>query len=299
MSSPLNYVRQDYGQDRKDINRILQELQEIYAPPVEDGGIKARVVSHFPRRVRSTTVTTGGYTRLGSESRSRNAASGLRRLVPSSVSSYPLIHTITGTETPSKLSVSKFGCGGLFNGSSYITIGTHSLLNPTTEIGIALWIYSPATSADGIIVAKNNQYELKFTTGNGISWRIYSGGAWKTALTTTFTTNTWTHIAATYKSTSSGQKLYKNGVSVGSDAETGAIATSSNNLGIGSSPGSNTVINNTRFALLSMVQNEMSSTWINNHMDGIIDMETYTEMTTIPFSGDWTPQPNMTSPFFI
>lgn len=298
-TNPLNYLRTDYGTDRKDINKIISELNDIYAPAVENTGLKYGVKLHIPRRKRSTTVTTGDPTRKVSHTRDRSALEGIRRLVPTTVSSYPLIHTITGTESCPALTDGKFGCLGKFDGSSYITITTDSLLNPTTEIGISLWVYSPATSADGFIVVKDTQYELKFTSGNGVSWRTYSGGAWRTALTTTFTPNTWTHIAATYKSSGSGQILYKDGVSVASDSLTGAIGTSSNDLGIGSSAGTGIIVSGTRFALLSMVQNEMSSAWIGNHKDGLLDMRTYTEITTIPFAGNWDPQPNMTSPYFL
>lgn len=299
MSYILPYIKTDYSQDRKDINKILASLNDIFAPVVEDDALKTRIALSIPRRKRSTTVTTGAPNRMLSNTRDRAALAGLRRLVPTNVSSYPLIHTITGTEKCPASTDTKFGCRGDFNGSSYITITDHDLLDPTTQLSILLWIYSPATVADGFIVVKDNQYELKFTSGNGISWRIYSGGAWKTALTTTFTPNTWTHIAATYKSTASGQKLYKNGASIATDAETGAIGTSANNCGIGSKGGTGTVINGTRFALLTMVQNEVSSTYVTNHQDGLIDMRTVTEITNIPFAGDWTPQPNMTSPFFM
>lgn len=291
----LNYLRTDYGTDRKDINKIIAELNDIYAAPVENTGLKYGIKLHIPRRKRTTTVTTGNPNRLTEGTRDRSALEAIRRLVPTTVSSYPLVHTITGTETCPALTDGKFGCISKFDGSSYITIADHSSASPTSEIGIALWIYSPATSADGFIVVKDTQYELKFTSGNGISWRTYNG-SWRTALTTTFTPNTWTHIAATYKS--GGQKLYKDAVLVASDALTGAIGSSSNTLGIGSKAGTGTIISNTRLAVLSMLQNEASSTWITNHKDGLIDMRTYTEITTIPFAGNWDAQPNMTSNFF-
>lgn len=293
----LDFQRSGQDRNRADINKIVQLLNDIYAPPVEKQGVKGRIVLHQPKRSRSTTVTVGEPNVLKTESRDRLAVNGIRRKVPTSVSLYPLTHTTTGTLSfPG--SNGKFGCRCDFSGSSYITITTDSTLNPTTQISIALWIYSPATSADGIIVRKNNQYELKFTSGNGISWRIYSGGAWKTALTTTFTPNTWTHIAATYKSTSSGQKLYKNASLVASDSDTGSINTTSNNLGIGSDAGTATVVNLTRMAVITMLSSEASSTWITNHMDGLIDMSSYTEMTNIPMNGDASPQPNAQIPFF-
>lgn len=296
MSDVSNYVRTSDATTRDEINKILALINPLSFPDPESTGLKERIIFAAEVRKRTTSVVVGNPNRVLSNTRKRMTAL-MRRKVPTSVSSYPLIHTITGTETALSKDT-KFGCRGDFNGSSYITINTDTLLNPTTEITIALWIYSPATSADGIIVAKNNQYELKFTSGNGISWRTYSGGAWRTAITTTFTANTWTQIVATYKSTSSGQKLYKDNVLVSSDALTGALGTSSNNLGIGSSPGASTVINGTRFAFLSILSNEVNSTWVGNHYIGYLDLSLYGEITSIPFLGDWSPQPNASSNFF-
>lgn len=297
MSDVSNFVRTSQTTTRDEINKILSLLNPLSFPDVENTSLKERITYVPEVRERTTSVITGYPNKILLNAKAR-ASPLLRRRAPvAPLSSHPLIYTITGTES-APANNTKFGGRGDFNGSSYITITTDALLNPTAEITIALWIYSPATSADGIIVAKNNQYELKFTSANGISWRTYSGGAWRTARTTTFTPNTWTHIVATYKSTASGQKLYKDNVLVSSDALTGALGTSTNNLGIGSSPGTSTVINGTRFAILSMLSSEANTTWIANHFGGYLDMKTYGEITTIPFFADWTAQPNTTSNYF-
>ena len=294
MSGDIARLRSGTSTNREEINRILNAIQEMN-PKSERDALKEFIAFSPVVRLRTTTVTTGNAQTYNTDTRNRETQHMIRKK-PTTSKSYPLTHTTTGTISW-QASGHKLGGNGILSGSSYITVTTHSRLNVTDKITIALWFKSPATSSDNILVRKNNQYELKLTSGNGISWRVYSSGAWKTALTSTFTTNTWTHVVATYKSTSSGQKLYKNGSSVATDSETGSIATSSNNLGIGSDAGTSTAQANTTLAWFTMLNEEVSSTWVTNfYTSNIIDTSsTNTEILTIPFVGNEGPKPNATS----
>jgi hypothetical protein len=270
------------------ITKILQILKKESIPEIRD---ELKKVSIFKNREYDVHDTNGPKP---SNLPAKNEYLDLlhifpyTRMVPQIPFPCPLIETITGTGFTFNTAMhfsKKYGGGVQLNGSSYVTVANDPILNVTDEIGIALWLYSPATSNDRVILAKNNQYEIKLTSGNGISWRVYSGGAWKTARTTTFTSNTWTHIAATYKSTGSGQKLYKNASLASSDSETGAIGTSSNALGImHNGSGSNILLNNTRLAHLSLLHKELTSGWITDHYNGKLDTRAAPEIVTYPFT---------------
>lgn len=296
MSDVSNYVRRTQSSDRNDINKILSIINPLSFPDPEDTGLKERIIFSPVTRRRTTTVTAGDPHREESDTRNRENAL-IRRIPPTSTYSYPLTHTTLGTLS-FPATGTKFG-GRVTMGSGNITIGTHSSLNPTTELTLSGWIYSPIPASDGIVFQKNNQYELKLTTGLSLQFRVYSG-SWKTALSTTITANTWTHFVCTYKSTGSGQKLYKNGTLVQSDSETGAIGTSSNDLGIGGdTSGTNRMASNSRLSIVQLLSSEANATWASNNYNGLIDMENVTEITTIPFFGDESPQPNATPSYFI
>lgn len=296
MSDISNFVRRTDASDRDEINKILSLLNPLSFADPENTGLKERII-FSPRSKRRTTTVSVGYPGILEEQTRSRFYGYVIRLPPVSVSSYPLTHTTLGTLS-FPATGTKWG-GRVSLGSGNIKITDHSSLSPTTELTLVGWIYSPTPGADGIVIQKNNQYELKLTTGLSLQFRIYSSGAWKTAVTYTIPANTWTHFACTYKSTSSGQKLYINGSSVSTDSSTGSIATSSNDVGIGGdSSGSSRMATNSRLSYIQMLSKEASSTWISNHYNGLVDMRTYTEMTTIPFFGDETPQPNMTSPYF-
>jgi len=143
------------------------------------------------------------------------------------VFTYTLEHTTTGTFSFGQTD-RKFGARGQLNGSTYISIADNTHLDATSNITIVCWIYAPATTGNHIIVRKSGAYELRLQNTNQVAWFVNS----KTPVTFTYTPNTWTHIGATYKSTGSGQKLYKNGVLASSDSETGAISTNTNVLNI-------------------------------------------------------------------
>lgn len=236
---------------------------------------------------------------------------GIRKFIPDNVRAYDLTHNNTNAggltfPSPGQTPGDRHMGVAVTNGSSYMIINDHDWLDPTTEITVACFAYLPAvTSGDKIIVKKDLQYELKLTATNTLSWRIYSGGAWKTARTYVYTPNTWYNIVATYKSTSSGQKLYVNGTLQSSDAETGAINTTANNLGIfGEAGGTNLTPNGFALSWLILCSSEASSTWVSDYnTKGIANLDTDSdglqEITTIPFIGSYKEMPNSYAGMFI
>jgi hypothetical protein len=295
MSSDISdYVDTTSSTDRADINRILTLLQQI-RPPVERDALKEFIAFATEVRKRVTSVITGGPSISDTDNINREAPQMMVRKKPTTVNSYVLTHVTTGTISFPVAGHKRSG-NGVFSGSSYITVNDHSKLNITNEIGIAFWIKPQASSGDHLILSKDQQYQIKLIAGNKIQFRIYSGGAWKTGLEYTYTPNTWVNIVATYKSTSSGQKLYVNGSLNTSDSESGSINTTANNLKIGGD-GTSNLPANTSISWLTFLNKEVDTTWITNFAtNDILDTSgTNTEILTIPFIGNEEPKPNATS----
>lgn len=214
------------------------------------------------------------------------------RIPPYTVTPSPLVDTVTDTGILYSSGINgltadfgkKFGGGAKFDGSSYIVISDDSSLNVTDKISLLGWLYIPAGATSGDIVKKNNQYHLYISAANTLAFRVYSGGAWKTPVTMSFTSDTLFHFAATYKSTSSGQKIYKNTVSQATDSETGAIATSTNPCGIANDGAGGSILPaNCRLAWISAHHYELSQSDINSHFAGVLNTRTWTEIFTYPF----------------
>lgn len=293
MSSDVSRLRSGTGINREEVNKILNALQELN-PKSERDALKEFIAFGPMVRLRTTTITTGAANITNTDTRDR-VIPRMTRKKPTTVKSYPLVHTTSGTISW-QVSGHKLGGNGIMSGSSYITVTDHSRLNITDEITIALWLKPAAASGDGLILSKNNQFQLKLQATNTLAFRIYSSGAWKTALTYSYTPGMWIHVVASYKSSSSGQKLYINGSLVASDSETGAIATSANDLKIGGDGTSNCPAN-TAFSWLTFLNEEVTSGWVTNvYTNSLIDTSsTNTEILTIPFVGDENPKPNATS----
>ena len=143
--------------------------------------------------------------------------------------------------------------------------------------------------SSGKIVFKNTQYNLEISAENTLSFNVNS----KTPVTASFVDDAWFHFAATYASSSSGQKIYIDKVLIDSDSETGAITNSSNDLGILGNPvGTSLLGNECVIAHLSILNGEPGSSWIDNHYSGLIDTDSITEITTIPFVTHDRPKPD-------
>lgn len=294
MSSDISdYLESTSSVDRADINKILTLLQQI-RPPVERDALKEFIAFTTEVRKRTTSVVAGSTNTSDTDNITREAPNIMVRKKPLLVNSYPLTHTTIGTFS-FPTSGHKLAANGVVSGSSYITVLNQARLNVTDEITIALWLKPQASSGDHIIVSKNLQYQLKLAAGNKIQFRVYTA-TWQTPLEYTYTPNQWVNIVATYKSTSSGQKLYVNGVLQASDTVTGALNTTTNDLKI-CGDGTSNLPANTALGWLTMLHKEVNTTWITDFAtNNILDTSgTNTEILTIPFIGDELPRPDATT----
>jgi fibronectin type 3 domain-containing protein len=139
--------------------------------------------------------------------------------------------TITGATWTA---AGKFGPALVFNGTTArVTVPNAASLQLTTQMTLEAWVNpSAVTSAWRDVVYKDvDNYYLMATSTNAS--RPVGGGTFAEAYgAAALPVNTWTHLATTYDRTT--LRLYVNGVQVASQAATGAIATSTNPLTIGS-----------------------------------------------------------------
>ena len=116
---------------------------------------------------------------------------------------------------------------GDFDGSNeYVSIPDNALLDISSELTVAVWIYPRALPSSGLdtILSKDENYEFHLTTSGQINWwwndstgttrEIFTSG-------TALSLNTWYHVAISYRSGS--QKIYIDGVERGSASHSGNL----------------------------------------------------------------------------
>lgn len=289
MSNIISYVRpSDFGADRKDINRILEMIHDVVAQEAENEGLKQRILVKDHVRKRSSTGTSGGANLLNTDVLDRENFIW-RRKKPLVVGTYNMVHTqIGGGDLLFPVSDTWFGARCDADGTNYIRIDDDDILDPTTELTIALKLYLPASGGGFVVCEKVNQYRLRVINTNILEFAVYVSGAYKTAVTFIYTPNTKYSVICTYKSTSSGQKLYIDGILEDSDSETGDMVGTSNDFGLfATGAGASIALVNTRIAAFHMGSKEADSGWITKYENGILDTsDGFDEITTIFFTGD-------------
>ncbi len=130
----------------------------------------------------------------------------------------------TGTVTGASWNASgKFGYGLTFDGiNDYVNVPDSASLNISGDIiTIEAWVY-PRNCTSMFIMSKGNQngYGIFLYDDNKFYFYAVDGGV---GLSTTCDLNQWQHIAGVYNGTS--MFLYKNGVLIGSEEQTGTINT--------------------------------------------------------------------------
>lgn len=267
------------------LQEILTSFQAV--PKLVDEDIDNILIIDAPEireRVQTNLINPGQLL-----TKNRDRADGLTyiREIPTTVNVYPLEHSFNGNGnivTTGRI----FEGGWETDGTYYQNISDATRLNPTTDIGIIGWLYVPTGITSGKIVYKNTQYDLNISAANTLSFHINSN----TPVTASFTNDIWFHFAATYN-TSNGQKIYINNVEIDNDATSGSITTSSNDVGIfGTDSGTVLLGNGSRLAWLSILAGDLSTSWIDNHFNGILDTNAETEITTIPFVAHDRPKPD-------
>ena len=142
----------------------------------------------------------------------------------------------TGTISNATWTTGKYGSALSFNGTSArVNIANSTSLQLSSGMTLEAWV-NPASVTNAwrdVIYKGNDNYYLEGTSANGPP---DGGGTFGGASADAFgsgalPTNTWSHLAVTYDNTA--LRLYVNGILAGSQAKTGNIATSTNQLQIG------------------------------------------------------------------
>lgn len=144
MSTYLNnYIRSNVDRDRKDINKILEALHDIYAAPAEDEALKERIILSPHNRKRSQTLAKSGSDVSSTKNRTRRSSSYTVLPYTSSPPAYPVSNTLNGTLTLLKYPDWKYGSGATFNGTQYIEIPHNTALEVTrTLFSVQFWFKS-------------------------------------------------------------------------------------------------------------------------------------------------------------
>lgn len=128
------------------------------------------------------------------------------------------------------------------NTTSVASIPNASELNPTTAITLEAWIFPTvwrASSFQGSIIAKeqatgNGGYVLRCGSSGTLNFAVGIGTGFQEVTATGLVLNQWQHVAATYDGTT--MRIFRNGVQIGSKAQTGTINVSTNPIEIGRNP---------------------------------------------------------------
>ena len=137
----------------------------------------------------------------------------------------------------------RYGAALNFDGSNdLVTVNDANALDLTTGMTLEAWV-NPDVAPNNwrSIIAKeraSNSLTYQLTAGSNSSnrpaTRIYAGGGVRSLPGgTRLTAGTWVHLASTYDGTT--MRLFVNGVQVASQAQTGAITATTNQLRIGGS----------------------------------------------------------------
>jgi len=299
MSSNINdYVRPTDDISRRDINKILSLIHDLSAQEPEETGLQERIMFTPHVKLRTTSTTFGSANLLDSDTLNKQTWNW-RRKKPTSSSTYDLTHTTTGTFT-FPVSTTWDGARADNAGTEYITITDHTKFDFTDEVTIAMKLILPASSGGFVLCEKVGEYRLRVVDTNTIEFAVYASSSYKTAVTTTYTPDTVFTIVATYDTTN-GHTLYKDGVSVDSDALSGAFDNSSGNLCIlATAGGTNIAPTGVSIAYFGLLNAEATATWASDyHTNSLYDTsDGFDEITTINFIGSEIVTPNAESGLF-
>jgi len=113
-----------------------------------------------------------------------------------------------------------------FNGSSYLTMLNNPIFNFPKDFTIELWLYNVSTVFYGNIFSTTANYvtanSLRLTTGpSNNTFSVGIGNSGSVTGNTTFSNNTWVHVALVRSGTS--LTIYQNGINIGTGTESTAF----------------------------------------------------------------------------
>lgn len=304
MSNINDFVRPTSNTSRRDINKILEMIHDLVAAEPEDEGAQERIAHAAHLKIRTTTVTSGGATRVGSNFRDKENFSR-RRKPPTVVNSYPLIHTsnnFSGVTFP--VSDTKFGARVDWDGVGYITVGDDVILNITDKLTIAFWTRLVGfTGTARHIIMKGSSAPVPylvrtFNSGNTLHFKFRVNGV-DEIFSITYTPDVWTHWVVAWDNTSNLMEVWKDKVSQGTNATSGNLDTNALILGIAArNDGTQILANLDRLAHLTVLNAKVNQAWVDKHFDGLLDTsDGNDEIMTIDFCANEDPTPDELTDF--
>ncbi len=304
-----NYIRRTKGEDREDINRLLGVMSDIFYPEPEEGSVQERIVLGEERRIRTLSVTDAILDVTAAETRNRYAVEAPTLQMPTACESYPLIHSTTGTLTFEKTTGTKYGGGGIFNGSTdYVSIADHALLDYTNASSFSMVTFFKTSSNNESLMSKRvtlNQegYDL-FIGATGVIRFVFEDTAnavMYNQSTATYNDGLWHSVVATYDGSNSptGINLYIDGsLDTGTDSGT-TVGTITNNVSFDFGAQNGTRLFTGSLAWSMLLAEELNATWATGYNGGFFDWSGGNLVTSIPFVGDETVWAEATSPFCV
>jgi hypothetical protein len=127
-----------------------------------------------------------------------------------------------------------------FNGSSYLTMLNNPIFNFPKDFTIELWLYNVSTVFYGNIFSTTANYvtsnSLRLTTGpSNNTFSVGIGNSGSVTGNTTFSNNTWVHVALVRSGTS--LTIYQNGINIGTVTDSTAFISDTMVIGTVSAAG--------------------------------------------------------------
>src|SRR5262249_15388124 len=129
----------------------------------------------------------------------------------------------------------RFGGAVRVNGTDgVVVVPSSAVLNPTAALSITAWVNAETWEGGNrrILQKGDNDNQYRLLEENGVLKFDLSGVSNGTLTTALPSEGVWHHVAATYDGVA--MKIYLDGAVVAQQAASGAVATSTNNLHIGS-----------------------------------------------------------------
>ena len=157
MSDISSFVRRGQS-NTESINKLQALITPLAFPEPEADTLSERIILASPVRKRTLTGFAG-LDISASSTATRDRISNSYTVVPDTKtpSAYAVSNTTTGTITFGEDSIIKGGCGGLFNGTQYITIPDDDTIESNTPIGFIVAFKTSGTEGSLALYCKKDE----------------------------------------------------------------------------------------------------------------------------------------------